>query len=240
MKNYGLVGKTLSHSFSADYFKKKFESLGLKDHSYHNFELDSIQEVSSILSRTDLEGFSVTVPYKTEIISFLDELDPAAKAIGAVNTVKREGTNWKGYNTDWIGFSRSIAPFFEPDHSPALILGTGGASKAVAYSLAKLNVPTAFASRTKGTFKYAELSEDHIHTFRMIVNCTPVGMHPNVHEFVDIPYEGISTEHLVIDLIYNPDLTQFLSKSKEQGATILNGYDMLVLQAEAAWKIWQD
>lgn len=242
MSEYGLIGKNLSHSFSKAYFEKKFKELGLDYLEYANFELENIEDIKQVLARNpELRGFNVTIPYKESIIPFLDELSPEARGIAAVNCVKITNGKLIGHNTDAYGFAISIKPFLEPQHSRALILGTGGASKAVVFVLRRLNVEVFFASTSKkrqGTFPYEALNERLFNACKFIINTTPVGTFPNVNECPNIPYECITSQHLVYDLIYNPGETLFLQKAKAQGATTINGLSMLQLQAEKSWEIW--
>ncbi len=242
MAEYGLIGKNLSHSFSKAYFEKKFKELGLDYLEYANFELENIEDIKQVLARNpELRGFNVTIPYKESIIPFLDELSPEARGIAAVNCVKITNGKLIGHNTDAYGFASSIKPFLEPQHSRALILGTGGASKAVVFVLRRLNVEVFFASTSKkrqGTFPYEALNERLFNACKFIINTTPVGTFPNVNECPNIPYECITSQHLVYDLIYNPEETLFLKKAKERGATTINGLSMLQLQAEKSWEIW--
>ncbi len=242
MSEYGLIGKNLSHSFSKAYFEKKFKELGLDYLEYANFELENIEDIKQVLTRNpELRGFNVTIPYKESIIPFLDELSPEARGIAAVNCVKITNGKLIGHNTDAYGFASSIKPFLEPQHSRALILGTGGASKAVVFVLRRLNVEVFFASTSKkrqGTFPYEALNERLFNACKFIINTTPVGTFPNVNECPNIPYECITSQHLVYDLIYNPEETLFLKKAKERGATTINGLSMLQLQAEKSWEIW--
>lgn len=242
MSEYGLIGKNLSHSFSKAYFQKKFADLGVDYLEYTNFELQDISELKTVLAKNPLlRGFNVTIPYKESIIPFMDELSPEVRGIAAVNCVKITNGKLIGHNTDAYGFASSIKPFLEPQHSRALVLGTGGASKAVVFVLKRLNVEVFFASTSKkrqGTFAYDTLNERLFNACKFIINTTPVGMFPNVNECPNIPYECISSQHLVYDLIYNPEETLFLKKAKEQGATTINGLSMLQLQAEKSWEIW--
>lgn len=241
MRLFGLLGEKLDHSFSPSYFADKFKELKLQEVSYEKFEIPSIGEVDKILSKADLVGFNVTIPYKSAIIPFLDELSPEAKAVGAVNTVKKQGEKWVGYNTDVIGFAKSIRPFFEPQHQRAIILGTGGASKAVAYALKGLGTQYIFVSRNPSgpqEISYDKLSKELIQSCPFIINTTPIGCFPNMEEAPNIPYEGIGPQHFLMDLIYNPTETKFLSSGKKRGATSLNGLQMLYFQADAAWEIW--
>lgn len=250
MTEYGLIGKTLSHSFSKTYFEKKFQGLGLSDHVYLNFELETIDDIKKVIAdHPNLKGFNVTIPYKESIIPFLDELSDEAKAVGAVNCVyvKRHtstplSVTLIGHNTDVYGFASSVKPFIEPQHNKALILGTGGAAKAVAYALKNIGVEVFYASSNKqqaNTFLYEQLNEHMMAAFKLIVNTTPLGMFPNINECPNIPYQYITTQHLCYDVIYNPETTLFLQKAKEQGATTINGLSMLQLQAEKSWEIWK-
>lgn len=240
---FGLLGKNISYSFSANYFLKKFEKENIENSEYVNFDIQSIEEFSSLLSeQKNIKGMNVTIPYKQDVIPFLNILDETAQKIGAVNTIKfTERGNLKGYNTDVIGFEQSIKPLLQNHHRKALILGTGGASKAVAYVLEKNNIKIKYVSRKprgKRQISYDILSEEIMEEYSILVNCTPLGTFPNVEAFPNIPYQFITEKHLLFDLIYNPEVTQFLAKGKEKGAVIKNGYDMLVLQAEASWNIW--
>ncbi|MCB0478100.1 MAG: shikimate dehydrogenase [Crocinitomicaceae bacterium] len=240
-KTYGLIGKTLGHSFSQKYFSQKFEAQG-SDETYENFELENIQLFPELIaSRRDLCGLNVTIPYKESIIPFLDELSEEARAIGAVNTIKIEGEKLIGYNTDAFGFHQSIKPFLKGDCHRALILGTGGASKAVAYVLKGLGIDCFFISREpKGEFEYGydAINQIMMNSMGLIVNTTPVGTYPKIDEAPDIPYHLISSKHHVYDLIYNPEKTKFLELAEKQGASIQNGYQMLIHQAEKAYQIW--
>jgi shikimate dehydrogenase len=240
---FGLVGKNIEYSFSRSYFNEKFKSEGLSN-SYENFDLKSIDEFPQIIKNTEhLKGLNVTIPYKEAVIPFLNKLNKKAKEIGAVNTIKitKKG-KLIGYNTDCYGFQKSIKPFLKPHHKKALILGTGGASKAIRYSLKKMHIEFNYVSRHKSNnvkFTYDDLSESIISNHQIIINCTPLGTHPNINECPNIPYEGITKEHLLFDLIYNPRETKFLNLGKRKGATICNGYKMLELQAKKSWEIWK-
>lgn len=243
MNNYGLLGKTLSHSFSKKYFEEKFKRENI-DAEYENFEIDDISEVEELFSaQPNLCGLNVTIPYKEHIMPYLDEIDEQAQKIGAVNTIyidKKTGKK-KGYNTDVYGFKQSLKPFLENQHQRALILGTGGASKAVAYVLNELGIITAFVSRnptTENQLSYDDLNEKLIQSFLLIVNTTPLGTFPNVDERPAINYNAITKNHLLYDLIYNPVETAFLKEGKKRGALTINGEQMLKLQAEKAWEIW--
>lgn len=242
MSKFGLIGKHIDYSFSKSYFTKKFEKEGLP-YSYQNFDINTIDEFLKIIkSISNLKGLNVTIPYKEVIIPFLDQLDETAKNIGAVNTIKlTEKGRLIGYNTDYYGFKKSITPYLKSSHRKALILGTGGASKAVAYALKQLGVTYSYISRTSSNianYTYDTLSETIIKEHQIIINCTPLGTHPNVNTCPNIPYDAISETHILFDLIYNPEETKFLSIGKQKGATVCNGLNMLELQAEKAWQIW--
>jgi len=242
MPNFGLIGKNISYSFSKTHFTAKFENDEL-DYSYENFDIQDISQFPSIIKNNpDLLGLNVTIPYKESIIPYLDELNNVAKEIGAVNTIKIDSSGkLKGYNTDYYGFEKSLQPLINHNHQKALILGTGGASKGVAYALKQLNIPFDFVSRnmdSEAKFTYNDLNEDIIKSHQIIINCTPVGTHPNVNECPDIPYDAVSKEHILYDLIYNPIQTKFLICGEIKGATITNGFKMLELQAEKSWEIW--
>jgi shikimate dehydrogenase len=242
---FGLLGKNISYSFSSGYFTKKFEKLNLKKHKYVNFDIPEIKDFPSIIEETpNLKGMNVTIPYKEVVILYLDKIDKTAKKIGAVNTIRitKKG-NLKGYNTDIFGFENSIKPFLKKHHKKALILGTGGASKAVAYAFKRNDINFKFVSRNpseKNQISYKDLSEEILEEYTVIVNCSPIGTFPNVNDAPKIPYQFITDKHLLFDLIYNPEETAFLKKGKEKGAAIKNGYQMLELQAEEAWRIWND
>jgi shikimate dehydrogenase len=243
MKKLGLIGYPLSHSFSKKYFEEKFLKENITGYSYDTFPLENISEFNELLKKEkDLSGLSVTIPHKETIIPFLDELDETAEEIGAVNCIKFTGGKLVGYNTDAFGFKQSLRPFLDTNHTKALIFGTGGASKAVAYVLRNLGITFWFVSRTKNNFgntlMYEELTENVISTCKLLINCTPVGMSPNDNKFISLPYSVITPQHLAYDLIYNPAETLFLKKAKEHGALVSNGYNMLVFQAEEAWRIW--
>ncbi|WP_428742275.1 shikimate dehydrogenase family protein [Tenacibaculum sp.] len=243
---YALVGRNISYSFSRGYFTSKFEKLALKNHEYINFDIQSINELPQKIkeNKKKLRGMNVTIPYKLEVFNFLDKIDKKALKVGAVNTIKitKKG-RLKGYNTDVYGFERSLKPLLNEHHKKALVLGTGGASKAVAFVLESLGIKYKFVSRNpegKKQISYNEITKKTMKTYHLIINCTPLGTHPNIEACPDIPYEYISDKHLLYDLIYNPSETTFLRKGKEKGAIIKNGLEMLELQAEKAWKIWND
>lgn len=241
-KKFGLIGRNISHSFSKKYFTEKFSADLFTDFSYENFDLESMDDFPNILEQNpDLKGLNVTIPYKEAIIPFLDTLSDKAFRIGAVNVIRftKKG-NLKGYNSDWYGFKKSLEPLLQPHHKKALILGTGGAAKAVAFALDELDISYAFVSREENekTIGYERINVTTFDNYQIIINCTPLGTHPNVKEFPPIPYQFFTEKHIAFDLIYNPEETQFLKKAKKKGATIKNGYEMLVFQAEKAWKIW--
>lgn len=244
-KIYGLLGFPLIHSFSRNYFNQKFISEGI-DAEYINFEIDDINKIMEVLSEYhEICGLNVTIPYKEQVIPFLDDIDDDAAQIGAVNVIKikKDDKNLvlKGYNTDVIGFCDSLKPMLNPEvHKKALVLGTGGAAKAVAYGLRKLGIEPTFVSRRKSaaTLTYEELTKSTINEHKIIVNTTPLGMYPKVSESPDIPYRFITGLHICYDLIYNPDETMFLKKSREMGATVKNGLEMLLLQAFKSYEIW--
>lgn len=271
MRLFGLIGFPLSHSFSEKYFTEKFRREGITDASFRLFPIETINDFPALLKENpELRGLSVTIPYKEKIIPFLDELDETAKAVGAVNCIHIE---WRaetgdgsplrrrsvesgvhrgggerlfltGFNTDVHGFRQSLKPFLASQHERALILGTGGASKAVEFVLRTIGVECIFVSREKkalpgkSVLTYAELNEYVMDACKLIVNCSPAGTFPNVNEAPAIPYEFISSQHFLYDLVYNPSETEFLKRGKAKGALTLNGYDMLKMQAEKAWEIW--
>ena len=244
MDTYGLVGYPLKHSFSMDFFNEKFQNENIAA-EYLNFEIPSISLFQDIIAENaTLRGLNVTIPYKEKVISFLDEISEEARKIGAVNVIcvtRRHGAPFlKGYNTDVIGFMQSIEPLLESHHKKALILGTGGASEAVNYGLKELGLETKLVSRREqaGMLTYEQLSAELMAEYHVIVNCTPVGMFPHTEECPDIPYDQIGPDHLLYDLIYNPDETLFLKKGKANGAITKNGREMLILQAYAGWDLW--
>ena len=246
MQKYGLVGYPLKHSFSIGYFNEKFSSEKIEA-EYINFEIPDINNFPEIIeANPNLHGLNVTIPYKEKVIPYLDELDKQAAAIGAVNVIKiirNKGGKPKliGYNSDIIGFTQSIQPLLQSHHKKALILGTGGASKAVFHGLKNLGIEAKFVSRTArfGMLTYEELNAEIIKESTVIVNGTPGGMYPKVDACPDIPYEAITSEHLLYDLLYNPNITLFMKKGEAKGAVTKNGLEMLLLQAFAAWEIWQ-
>lgn len=242
MPNFGLIGRNISYSFSKSHFTEKFEKEGI-NYTYENFDLEDISEFPSVIKNNpELLGLNVTIPYKESIIPYLDELNDVAIEIGAVNTIKIESSGkLKGYNTDCYGFEKSIQPLLKPQHKRALILGTGGASKGVAYGLKNLSIPFDFVSRQNNEnaqFTYDDLNDNILKSYQIIINCTPIGTYPNVNECPEIPYDAISKEHLLYDLIYNPIQTKFLICGEIKGAAITNGLTMLDLQAQKSWDIW--
>ena len=245
MRKFGIIGYPLGHSFSPGYFNEKFRNEGI-DARYDMYELPVITDLQAIIDYTpDLCGLNVTIPYKEKVMSYLDSISPEARAIGAVNVVKvthkENGTPYlEGYNSDIIGFSRSIKPLLERHHKKALILGTGGASKAIRYGLHQLGLETLIVSRSSKdkTIRYEQITKELLQDYKVIVNCTPCGMAPRFNECPSLPYEALTPQHLLYDLIYNPDETLFLKKGKAQGAITKNGLEMLLLQAEAGWEIW--
>lgn len=241
MQLYGLIGYPLTHSFSKKYFTQKFEKEGRKDCVYENYPIADISGFRQILSLPDLKGLNVTIPYKEQIISFLDYPSVVVKKIRACNCIKIKDGKLYGYNTDIFGFENGLKKKWNPFiHHPALILGTGGSEKAVKYVLEQLGVSYKNVSRkpSAGSYSYEQLTRDIISKYKLIINTTPLGMYPNVVEAPPIPYEYLTEKHFLFDLIYNPEKTLFLKKGEEQGATIQNGYTMLVIQAEENWKIW--
>lgn len=236
MKTYGLIGKNISYSFSRNYFENKFKNEDISNSQYVNFDIDKLSELNNIFN-TDNYGFNVTIPYKEAVIPYLDELDLHAEKIGAVNTIKLENGKKIGYNTDWIGFKKSIQLLLKTHHKKALVLGSGGASKAIIYALSQLGIQTLTVSRN-GSTTYQDISLEIIKSHTIIINCTPIGTFPNIDLAPEIPFQFITNNHLVYDLIYNPNETLFLKKCKEKGAVIKNGLEMLEIQAEESWKIW--
>ncbi len=241
-KQFGLIGKSISYSFSKKYFTQKFKDEKLEGHFYENFDLSEIELFPTLIQQNpNLKGLNVTIPYKESVVPFLDKMSKKAKAIGAVNTIKitKKG-KLKGYNTDHYGFKKALEPLLKKHHTKALILGTGGASKAIAYALKQLGIVYTFVSRKEDAtaLSYDEITEDLFDEYGIIINCTPLGTSPNTEEFPDIPYDFFTPDHIAFDLIYNPEETLFLQKAKQHGAVTKNGMDMLIFQAEKAWEIW--
>ena len=243
MNKLGLLGKDISYSFSRTYFKKKFENENIKNTSYENFDIDNIDLFPSIIKNTKgLKGLNVTIPYKEQVIPFLDKVNKKAKAIGAVNTIRITKTGkLVGYNTDCYGFKKTLKPFIKSYHKKALILGTGGASKAIAYTLDEMGITYQYVSRKLSDgvgFSYETLTEDDISDNQIIINATPLGTFPNIEDCPNIPYHAINEKHILFDLIYNPEETKFLKLGNKNRATTINGFLMLEFQAEKAWSIW--
>jgi len=236
MRTFGLIGKTLSHSFSEGYFNKKFHNEDINDAEYKNFEINNISEFTSLISKMKLSGLNITIPYKESVIPFLDEITPQAKIIGAVNTIQFKDNKLIGHNTDTIGFSQSISPLIN-ERKKALILGNGGASKAVQYALKTLNIEYKIVSR-KSLFDYSDITIKSIGYYDIIINTTPLGTHPKIADFPQIPYMQLNENHLLFDLIYNPTESTFLRFGKTRNCSIKNGLEMLEIQAESSWNIW--
>ncbi len=241
-KRFGLLGRNISYSFSKGYFTDKFSNETFDGCTYENFDVPEINAFTEIIKNTpDLKGLNVTIPYKETVIPYLDKLSKKAGEIGAVNTIKftKKG-KLKGYNTDYYGFMKSLRPLLQPHHKKALILGTGGASKGVAYALKELEILYTFVSREakEGIIDYDRINATTFDNYQIIINATPLGTSPNIDSFPLIPYEYFTEKHIAYDLIYNPAETQFLKKAAAKGAQTKNGQDMLIFQAEKSWKIW--
>ena len=247
MKHYGLIGYPLTHSFSKRYFTEKFETAKI-DSDYSNYEIDSITKFPEVIaSNPELIGLNVTIPYKEQVIPYLDDLNDSAREIGAVNSVKinrtESGIKLKGFNTDTHGFENSLKPLLKPHHTKALILGTGGASKALKYVLKKLGIEFISASieeLKENEIRYGDIDEKVISERLLIINATPLGTYPKVAGCPNIPYQFLTSNHLLFDLVYNPEVTRFMSLGLEKGATVKNGYEMLLLQAERSYAIWNE
>jgi len=245
MRRFGLIGYPLSHSFSPAYFSKKFNKEGISDCLYEAFPIKSVEELPSLLAgNPELEGLNVTIPYKKEIIPFLHQSTEAVKQTGACNCIKIRNGILTGYNTDVTGFEKSLLTDLKPTQTKALILGTGGAAAAVEFVLKRLHINFLFISRKsrpeKNILAYEEISSETINEYKLIINTTPLGMYPDADNCPDILYENLTKEHYLYDLIYNPSETLFLKKGAEKGAITKNGSDMLVIQAEESWKIWNE
>lgn len=245
MRRFGLIGYPLSHSFSKTYFAEKFAKNNISDCKYENFPIASILEFPSLIAgQKDLHGLNVTIPYKQQVIPFLHKQNEVVQKTGACNCIKIIDQKLYGFNTDVIGFEQSLSEYLKPHHKNALILGTGGAAKAVEYVLEKLGIAFLHVSRKvdapKNILSYDQVNEKILATHTLIINTTPLGMFPEIQTYPAIPYGSLSKAHYLFDLVYNPSLTIFLEKGKKQGATIKNGYDMLVLQAEESWRIWNE
>ncbi|WP_281990399.1 shikimate dehydrogenase family protein [Aquimarina aggregata] len=239
-KIYGLLGRDIGYSFSKGFFTEKFTKENL-DCEYNNFDLKQIENFKEVINDPSIQGLNVTIPYKEEVVSYLDNLDTVAKEIGAVNVIKFEkDKKLTGFNSDYYGFTEALKPLLNKSIKKALILGTGGASKAIAYALDKLGITHTFVSRNPdfNELSYIDLDEDIMNEYRLVINCTPLGTHPNIEDFPNIPYEYITENHVFFDLIYNPAETTFMKKGKEKGAKVSNGLQMLILQAQKSWEIW--
>jgi shikimate dehydrogenase len=244
MDKYGLIGYPLGHSFSISYFNEKFQNEDI-DAVYENFEIPQIENLVEVLNvNPELKGLNVTIPYKEKVLNYLDNVSPEARAIGAVNVIKVDHNGnditLTGYNSDVIGFTKSIEPMLQRYHKKALILGTGGASKAINYGLKSLGLETVYVSRYErpGTICYKDITPEVVKEYNVIINCTPVGMFPKTDECPDLPYEAMDNHTILYDLIYNPDETLFMNRGKQYGATVKNGLEMLLLQAFASWDFW--
>jgi shikimate dehydrogenase len=238
---FGLIGKNISYSFSSNYFNNKFKNQNLANYSYQNFDIKNIEEIQEILKNNpNLKGLNVTIPYKESIIPFLDKISKKAKEIGAVNCIRisKKG-KLKGYNTDWVGFYETLKPHINSTQK-ALVFGTGGASKAILFALKKLKIKYLVVSRNpnKNQISYEDISEKIMKDFTILINTTPIGTFPDVNNCISIPYNYVTENHLAYDLIYNPEVTQFLKNCNEKGAKTINGYEMLVAQAEMSFEIW--
>ena len=247
MKTYGLIGYRLGYSFSKGFFTAKFEDEGLKEHEYVNFELDTIEEFPSIFEKnSQITGLNCTIPYKQQIMDYMDEIDEEATKVGAINTVKimrsDRGVKLRGFNTDIYGFENSLKPMLNEKHKKALILGTGGASKAIKYILEKLDIDYVSASIEENLFekeiRYEQIDDALLKESLIVINATPLGTFPKVDTCPDIPYDCLTKDHVLFDLVYNPEETLFMKKGKTQGASVKNGLEMLHLQAIKAWEIW--
>ena len=247
MDKYGLIGYPLGHSFSISYFNQMFQDENI-DAVYENYEIPSIDELPEVLSSNpELKGINVTIPYKEKVLPFLDSISPEARAIGAVNVIrvshKGNKTILKGYNSDVIGFTKSIEPMLDKKlHQKALILGTGGASKAIDYGLRNLGLETVFVSRYErpGTIQYKNITPEVVKEYNVIINCTPLGMYPKTEVCPELPYEAMDSHTILYDLIYNPDETLFMKRGAEYGANVKNGLEMLLLQAFSSWEFWHE
>ena len=245
MKRFGLIGFPVGHSFSRKFFSEKFQRLRLKDHVYELFEMEFLNEFPSLWMRyPDLVGLNVTVPHKEGVLKYLDRLDTSAIKVGAANVIKKEKGKLVGYNTDYMGFRESIRNWIGKYEGESLVLGTGGSSKAIQAALDELSIPFYVVSRSSrnGDYTYDQIQENKtiLDRFHLIVNTTPLGMHPNIDSLPDLPYGQIGKHHYLYDLIYNPDETLFLNEGKENGARVKNGLEMLELQAEKSWEIWNN
>lgn len=243
MKHLGIIGRPLSHSFSPKYFAEKFEKESISGYQYSKYELPTIEDFSKIL-KPELVGLNVTIPYKQKVMPYLDEIQDEARAIGAVNVIKIENRDGKpyliGYNSDMYGFLNSFQPHLKPHHTKALVFGTGGASKAVVYALNLVGIEAQYVSRkaSETSLSYDQVNAEVIAAHTVLINCTPLGTYPEIDSCIDLPYEELTAQHYCYDLVYNPAETEFMKRAAAQGATVVNGYEMLLQQAEKAWEIW--
>ena len=235
--NFGLVGKRLSHSFSKDFFTQKFKKLNLKSHNYENYEIDNLNELRELIKKNQLYGLNVTIPFKQEIIKYLDEIESNAKEINSVNTIKVKNNKLIGYNSDIQGFENSFIPIIGK-RQKAIVLGDGGASKAVQFVLKKNKIKFNLFSRS-GKKKFEDITNSNIISSQIIINTTPLGMYPEINTYPNIPYHALSSNHLIYDLVYNPKETIFIKKAKEKNCLVINGLEMLINQANISWEIWQ-
>jgi shikimate dehydrogenase len=244
MRKFGLIGYPLAQSFSNKFFTQKFAAENLYDCVHEVYPIKTIDELTPLIKDPELIGLNVTIPYKKAVIPFLDEVDEVVQKIQACNCIKIIKGKLKGYNTDVIGFERSLVPHLKRHHKKALILGTGGSSVAVEFVLQKLGIEYLFVSRSESsmsnTITYENIDSSLMHSYHLIINSTPVGMFPNVEDYPSIPYQILTLQHLLYDLIYNPDKTSFLRKGEEHGTSIKNGAEMLIIQAEESWRIWNE
>lgn len=241
MRQFGLIGHPLSHSFSGNYFNRKFEKEGIHDCSYELYPIPSITALKLLLEKeVNLCGLNVTIPYKEAVLPYLDDASRAVQEIGACNCINIKDGILTGYNTDVIGFEQTLVPLLLPHHNKALVLGTGGAAKAVAWVLQKLKIEFVYVSRNakEGQLSYEQLNTDVLEDFRVIINSTPLGMQPNINQMPSLAYTYLTDQYLCYDLIYNPEKTAFLLEAEKQGAVIKNGFEMLGIQAEESWRIW--
>ena len=242
MNKYGLIGRNISYSFSEKYFKDKFKKEEIKNSIYKIYDIDKIEDILDIIkTEKTLKGLNVTIPYKEVVIDFLDSLSIEAQKIKSVNTIRIHNGKLEGFNTDYFGFDMSISPYIKSYHKATLILGTGGSSKAIKYVLENKDIDFIFVSRNpkeKNQIRYSDINKDIIDKFNIIINCTPIGTYPNLDSCPDIPYKYINEKNLIYDLTYNPPETLFIKKAKSQGATTINGMNMLKLQADKSWQIW--
>jgi len=246
MRKFGLIGYPLGHSFSKKYFTEKFSREHIKGCSYENYPLTNISQITDLIRDNELEGLNVTIPYKSSVITFLDKIDPEAEAIGALNVIKIKRTTGKtelrGFNSDMTGIMDTLIPVLSPEIKNALVLGTGGSSKAVCYVLTKLNIHYTLISREKQSFclTYSDINSEILGKTRLIINTTPLGMYPETKSKPDLNYDLLGSRHILFDLVYNPEITEFLKIGKERGCTVLSGIKMLHSQAERSWGIWNN